>query len=171
MLKSTKILAGAVSAIAVAPLLLLLAAPSVADNGVNDEIVRCASVVDTSARLACYDGLSGRQESAPAVIAAPALASPEAVSPADELGAESLGPKDDKKDDDAPVVARVVSCVKDVRKDYSFYLEGGQVWKQISDKKLSYGECDFNVTISKDFFGYKMQVEGEKGRFRVKRMR
>jgi len=57
------------------------------------------------------------------------------------------------------------------KKKYAFYLEGGQVWKQVGDKRLYFKDCDFNVTISKDFFGYKMQREGEKSRFRVSRLR
>ena len=62
-------------------------------------------------------------------------------------------------------------CEKDSRKKFFFYLEGGQVWKQVSDKKLYFRDCNFDVTISKDFFGYKMQRVGEKSRFRVSRVR
>ncbi len=173
MLRSTKVLAGAISVILVAPILLLLPARSVADNGVEDEMMRCASVDDASARLACYDGLADRKVSSHAIVAAPTPApgKPPVASPPDELGSESLGRKDDMKDEEAAVVARVIRCDKDARKDYRFYLEGGQVWKQISDRKLYYKNCDFNVTISKDFFGYKMQVDGEKGKIRISRIR
>lgn len=142
-----------------------------ADDATDAGIARCAAVNDASARLACYDKLAGRQESSPAVVDRPSTASPAPVAPPDDLGAESLGRKEEKKDDEAPVQAKVIRCVKDARKDYHFYLEGGQVWKQLSDKKLYYKECEFNVTISRDYFGYKMQIEGEKSRLRVKRVR
>ena len=88
------------------------------------------------------------------------------------LGAESLGRKEDKKEEPTAVTARVTKCTKGAsNKKYVFYLEGGQVWKQVSDRRLYFRECDFNVTISKDFFGYKMQREGEKPKFRVSRIR
>lgn len=156
----------------VLPLLYLLPLAAMAESGTDNGIARCASVNDASDRLACYDKLVGRQESSPATVVLPAKASPPVAAPPDELGAEALGRKEEKKDDDeAPVEAKVIRCVKDARKDYHFYLEGGQVWKQLSDKKLYYKECEFNVTISRDYFGYKMQIEGEKSRLRVKRIR
>ncbi len=129
-----------------------------------DELRSCAALEDTSQRLACYDKLSGRQSALPAEPRLPAMPVP------DELGAESLGRSDDEEEAPA-VVARVIMCKKDVRKKYLFHLEGGQIWRQVSDRRLYWKECDFNVTISKDIFGYKMQLEGEKTRFRVSRIR
>lgn len=172
MLNSRKGLSGAVGAILVAPFLLVLPAPSVADSGVSDELGGCAAVSDALARLACYDTLSGRRAvTPPAIIAVPAGEIPPVVPPPDELGSGSLHSKDGKRDKEAPVAARVIRCVKDARKDYIFYLDGGQVWKQISDKKLSYKACDFNVAIDTDVFGFTMQVEGESRKIRVTRIR
>jgi len=129
-----------------------------------DELRSCAALEDNSQRLACYDELGGRQSTLPAE---PQLA----VMPVpDELGAESLGRSNDEEEA-LVVVARVIMCKKDVRKKYLFHLEGGQVWRQVSDRRLYWKECDFKVTISKDIFGYKMQLEGEKTRFRVSRIR
>lgn len=182
MLKSTKGLPKALGAILVAPFLVVLPVSSLADSGVNDELGGCAAVSDAPARLACYDGLADRQEvtppatiavpaeAPPAVIAAPAEASP-SVAPPDELGSGSVRSKDGTREEDAPVAARVIRCVKDANKDYVFYLDGGQVWKQTNDKKLSYKTCDFNVAISKDVFGYRMQVDGESRKIRVARIR
>ena len=152
-------------------LLFLLPVVTMADSAVDDGIARCALINDASPRLACYDELAGRKDSTPAAVVLPSTPSPPAAVPSDDLGAEALGRKEKKDDDEAPVQAKVVRCVKDVRKDYNFYMEGGQVWKQVSDKRLFYKECDFNVTITRDYFGYKMQVEGEKSRIRVKRVR
>jgi hypothetical protein len=171
VLRSTNVLIVAVGIILVGALSSLTPSASLADDSVTDELRRCASVDDASSRLACYDKLGGRQASTPETIAAPAEVGESVALPPDELGSESLHQADDKKDEDAPVIAKVNRCVKDARKKYVFYLEGGQVWKQVSDKKLFYKECAFNVTISKDFFGYKMQVDGEKYRFRVSRIR
>ena len=72
--------------------------------------------------------------------------------------------------DELLVRARVTRCEKDARKKYYFVFDNGQVWKQVSDKRLRYRECEFDVTITRDFFGYKMQVDGEKGRIRIDRI-
>ena len=168
LMKKTRVVTGLTL---VLPLIYLLPATATADSAADDGIARCATVNDGAARLACYDKLAGRQDSSPAAVALPSKVSPAPVAPPDDLGAEALGRKEEKKDDEAPVQAKVIRCVRDARKDYHFYLEGGQVWKQLSDKKLYYKECEFNVTISRDYFGYKMQIEGEKSRLRVKRVR
>lgn len=147
--------------------LLTLAVPclSLADDRVHDELQSCAALEDASQRLVCYDKLSGRQALLPPESQLPAMPVP------GTLGAESLSRSDDDEDEAPAVVARVLMCKKNLRKKYVFHLEGGQIWKQISDRRLYWKECDFNVTISKDFFGYKMQLEGEKTKFRVSRIR
>ncbi len=145
--------------------LLLTATSPRADDGQCDEFRRCSSIEDSAARLACYDKLGGYQKTAPMTVSEEVAVLP------DELGAESLSRKDDEKEEPTALAARVTKCTKSASNEkYVFYLDGGQIWKQISDKKLFYKECAFNVTISRDFFGYKMQVDGEKSRFRVSRV-
>ena len=137
-----------------------------ADDGILDELRGCAFIDDASARLACYDKLGGREDPVPAVVSV--LPAP----PPEELGAELLSRKDEEEKAPVSVVARVTECSMDAsQKKYIFYLDGGQVWKQVGNKRLYFNDCDFSVTISKDFFGYKMQREGEKTRFRVSRLR
>ena len=165
-LRSTKLVAGLSYAMIIGMLVAGIPSLSFADDGILEELWRCAAVDDATPRLACYDRLGGHQKSAPVTV------SEELAVPPDELGAESLSRNDDKKAEPTAVVARVTKCAKGAsNKKYVFYLEGGQVWKQVSDKRLYFKECDFNVTISKDFFGYKMQREGEKPKFRVSRIR
>jgi len=162
MLSVRNVLLGALFAISVQS--------SIADENITDEVVRCAAVDDASLRLACYDKIGGREDLAPASASLPAVVAPTA--PTDGIGSEQL-PKNAKQKEEAkgPVPARVTRCTKDALKIYHFYLDDGQIWKQVSDKRLYFKECDFDVVISKDFFGYKMQVDGEKSRFRVKRIR
>jgi hypothetical protein len=137
-----------------------------AEDDILNELRVCAAIDGDSSRLACYDKVGGYQEPAPLIV------SERTAVPPDELGSESLGRKKDDKVEPTSFAARVTKCTKDaLKKKYVFHLEGGQVWKQISDKRLYFKECDFNVTIRKDFFGYKMQQEGEKVRFRVSRVR
>jgi len=47
----------------------------------------------------------------------------------------------------------------------------GQVWKQKNEPRQRYKECDFSVTITKDVFGYKMQIDGEGKQIRIGRIR
>ena len=160
---------------------IVLATPSLlfAQGDVSAGLERCSSIDDATARLACYDELSGRQappDVVPAAVPAPPPESPPAApaqasaeSSIDELGSESLpgGAREEKP----AVRATVTKCQKDSRKRYFFFFENGQVWKQASDKRLYFKDCNFDVTITKDYFGYKMQRDGEKGRTRISRVR
>ena len=147
-----------------------------------DELSRCNSIDDGAARLACYDESSGRQappraepESSPEppaerpIAAVPAEEEPSPLT--DEIGAERLGKESGGAEDDVRVRATVTACRKDSLGKYFFYFENGQVWKQKDDARLRYKECNFSVMISKDFFGYKMQVDGEKRRIRIGRVK
>ena len=89
----------------------------------------------------------------------------------DDLGSETLprGSRDDVEK--LEVRATVSRCEKDFRKKYLFHFDNGQIWKQTSDKRLYFKECNFEVTITKDFFGYKMQQDGEKRRIRISRVK
>jgi hypothetical protein len=89
----------------------------------------------------------------------------------DDLGSETL-PRSSRDDAEKLEVRATVSrCEKDYRKKYLFHFDNGQIWKQMNDKRLSFKECNFDVTITKDFFGYKMQIDGEKSRIRIARVK
>lgn len=144
----------------------------------SEDLSRCGSIEDDAKRVACYDEISGRQSTAKDVTmeaapssSAPAAAESEEYAPLTaDVGAESLDTKDEV-DKDEPVRGHITSCRKDSLNDYFFYFDNGQVWKEKSDARLHYKDCDFSVTISRDFFGYKMQIDGEKGRIRISRVR
>ena len=51
------------------------------------------------------------------------------------------------------------------------FFSNGQVWKQSKNDRVHFRDCNFDVTITKDFFGYKMQQEGENRRIRIKRLK
>ena len=173
------------SATAAIALVSILPIQVSADDAIRTELTRCKAVASDDARLTCYDGIgmgvtadsemaseveSDVVPAVEAVVVDSAGSAPTA--PPDELGAETLNRGKDNKDEPEPAAATVIRCTKDSFKKYYFHLEGGQVWKQLSSKKLRYKEdCNFNVSIVKDFFGYKMQAEGEKSRIRVSRIR
>jgi pyruvate/2-oxoglutarate dehydrogenase complex dihydrolipoamide acyltransferase (E2) component len=86
----------------------------------------------------------------------------------DEIGKESLG-RDEK--DELIVHGTVVRCAKDATKKYLFYFDNGQVWKQKDNTNIRWKECAFDVTITKDFFGYRMTPVGETRRVRIARLK
>ena len=150
---------------------VLLGAPliSCANDCISDELRLCSTIDDSSARLACYDAYSGRQ--APAQTLPSASSEPTADQALDDLGSETLRRDADEKEEALAVRATVTGCKKDARKKYMFFFENGQVWRQSSDKRVYFKDCNFEVTISKDFFGYKMLKDGDKGRIRIARVK
>lgn len=158
--------------------MFVMCAPALALAQSSADLGRCSEIEDDAKRVACYDEIAGRQSTVQEVNAEEAVVSsaPEAATSEEyapltaDVGTEGLDKKD-RADDDKPVRGRITSCQKNSLGDYLFYFDNGQVWKQKSDKRLHYKECDFSVTISHDFFGYKMQVDGEKGRIRISRLK
>jgi hypothetical protein len=168
---------------------------SYAGDEYPDELRRCSLIEDSSARLDCYDVLAGRRGPPETPVATASEALPQEAPPAaasvaqpretpsesvlepqlqkapDDLGSEQL-PKDAKEEaEKLSARASITGCQKDVFEKYLFFFDNGQVWKQATDKKLYFADCEFDVTITKDVFGYKMQRIGEKGTIRISRVR
>ena len=110
---------------------------------------------------------------------APVAATPEApvaataaTEPAlsEEIGGEKF---EQKQEDGAEQNrGRVTSCQKDPSDKFYFVFDNGQVWYQTDGRRFRLKEdCEFTASVSKDLFGYKMQIEGEEGKIRVKRIR
>ena len=178
---------------------LLTAAPSnvIAQEGDPiDQLIACARIEVQSERVSCYETLGRRvlratnavsaqvdqpaADAGPAALSAPASAA--AASTSDNSTLPDVAPiaSNDtfggdrfarKENDQAPQLHAVVtSCKKDYYGNYSFSLDNGQIWESMDNKKLRYKKCEFAVTISKEFMGYKMRVDGEWGRIRVRRI-
>ena len=97
----------------------------------------------------------------------PATAEPPPLD--DETGQETMRGNTEK---DRPVVrGRVVSCREEPTGKYLFYFDNGQIWRQKDNKELRWKECAFDVTISKDFFGYRMVPDGDDKRVRIARVK
>ncbi len=158
--------------------MFVMCAPALVLAQSSEDLNRCSEIEDDAKRVACYDEVAGRQSTVQEVntekevaLSAPEETVGEELVPLnDDVGAEMLSNKD-KVDDDKPVRGRITSCQKNSLGDYFFFFDNGQVWKQKSDTRLRYKECDFDVTISRDFFGYKMQIEGEGKKIRIGRIR
>ena len=70
---------------------------------------------------------------------------------------------------DNDINTRVVQCQQDRDGAWYFKFDNGQVWKQVDGTSRRFKDCDFPVVVSKDGFGYKMQVEGEGAKIRISR--
>ena len=138
----------------------------------SDELGECSLIEDSSERLDCFDNFVGRHARAETVQpeTAQATTSETQIQKApDDLGAETL-PLGARGDVEELVVRAVVtSCKKNSLGKYFFFFENGHVWKQTNDKRLRFTNCEFDVTITKDFFGYKMQRVGDTSQIRITR--
>lgn len=153
---------------------LLIVSTSAYADGLGDRVRECSAIENDTARLACFDGLDLTE--APPKPAAPVapVAEVAAVPAATEsLGAETLRHKDRAtgEEEDTGVSATVTRCTERSDGRYVFYFGNGQVWRQSKDDRVHFRDCNFDVTITKDFFGYKMQQDGEKRRIRIKRLK
>ena len=96
---------------------------------------------------------------------------PSANKPLADPNTETVRENTDDRYETVSIRATVTKCRQDGNKKYYFYLENGQVWKQSDRKRLKYEDCNFDVTIIKDFFGSKMQQDGEDRRIRITRVK
>ena len=144
-----------------------------------EQLKNCARTADRAVRIACYESLGQRVlREEPIKTADVSKVEPEAVetvSPEpepqrlpDKLGIEKREEKQaaQKKSHRG----HVRSCGQRSDDKWYFVFDSGQVWKQSSDGNYRFNECDFDVTITKDFFGYKMKIDGGKS-IRVRRER
>jgi hypothetical protein len=157
--------------------LLLALQPLQADESLNAELQACRRISDVQSRAQCYDDVVDRRQ------ANATIPSPEESAPADgetrgdstyvqlndEIGRETL--REDEAEQPREIIrGRVVRCRTDSLNDTYFYFDNGQVWKQTSDSRVKPEDCEFEVTITRDFFGYKMQRVGERRRIRISRV-
>ena len=162
-----------------------------------EELKNCARTEDRNDRIACFELLGKRvleqevsdvppptepepePEAEPeAVVAVLPAAAP--IKPAaqatqtglpDEIGgSEFEKPKEKIEDEISPATGHVNRCRKTRDDLWYFYFDSGQEWRQNGQGKYRFENCDFNATISKDFFGFKMQIEDGR-KIRVRRMK
>jgi hypothetical protein len=163
-------------------LILLTTTTVVQADDLGDRVSECGAIENDATRLACFDGLATSNASVspkPSVAPNPPAATEpvaEVASPPpapENLGAETLRHKDRAAEDkeELEVSATVTRCSESVGGRHFFYFSNGQVWKQSKNDRVHFGDCKFDITITKDFFGYKMQEVGEKRRIRIKRVK
>ena len=147
-----------------------------------EELKVCAGMTDDDARLACFDKLGERalQESSVAqeprqeevvepVAVAVAVTAAEADGVTETATVIEPLPDDLGGPDNVQYSTVVTSCKEGYYGDLYFVFDNGQVWKHTGSRRLRLKDCNFNATITKDGFGYKMRADGVDGTIRVKR--
>ena len=140
-----------------------------------EELKACAEMTDRDARLACFDSLGqqalGEQPAASEPkreeVVQPEAAPVETATSAQPLP-DDLGVSEPKA---IEYSGMVTSCQKGHYGDWYFIFDNGQVWKEVNRRNHRFKECNFNVTIAKDTFGYKMRIDSLDKTMRVKRHR
>jgi hypothetical protein len=134
----------------------------------SSDMARCAELENADARLACYDEvISGSISSQPD----PEAAEKEPNPLTEEVGQEQLDSKDKPDQEPEAFAGRVTDCRQNADGKWYFYFANGQVWKESNSGRQRFKDCDFEATITKDAFGYKMQIDGEGKKIRIGRVR
>ncbi len=137
-----------------------------------EELKACARITEQEARFACYDELGERvlrEETAESSAAQESPHQTEAET-ATTTVVQPL-PDDLGSNKEIQYTASVTSCKQGLHGDWFFFFENGQVWKQVSNRNVRFKECNFDVMITKDRFGYRMLINAEDRTIRVKRHR
>lgn len=137
-------------------LAVLVTATSVA--AAADDILECAKIEADDQRLACFDAVAEERRRR--------IESGEAEMPPSQQNAGTRAVTEEFE-----LKAQVNRCEESVDGRYFFYLDNGQVWKQTRTDRYRYKDCNFSVTIIKDFFGHKMVTDDGERTVRVKLIR
>ena len=151
--------------------IFLFASASAQEAG---DLEACAQLQDPQARLSCYDEVSQRaaKTAEPGGEATPARESPGSSAP------EQSAPPSDAVSDEQPsssdpaegtVRATLTDCRKGPTGKWHFFLDNGQVWEQRDNDRFSTRDCRGEVTITKDFFGYKIKFSHTENKIRAAR--
>lgn len=134
------------------------------DNDLLDELRRCAHLDGREVRDRCLNKLANKVLREDSVLAEAA-----------EIG--DSGPDDtarvtvENKESKNVITGMLMSCKKNSEGKYLFYLENGQIWKQVSSQKKKFGKCSGSITIGRDLLGHKMVRNDDGSSIRVRRLR
>ncbi len=165
------------------------------DESSIENIERCRKLIDSTARLACYDVI-GEPKAAtqPSPNSTDYTETGLDAAPEAEFVREETAPPDPQADDDAfkdtkygeltddiglpksaeaykPIFVTVVRCDKANNRKWYFHFDNGQVWQYIGARPLRYRTCNTPATLNEDALGFALQMEGDTSKLRVKRVR
>ena len=138
-------------------------------------MLRCRTIAESAARLACYDaivlpGLGSRagwgSPVAPAAAAAPVGSAP--GSAAERFGMESR----DSRSMPERLESRLAETIEGWEPDTRFRFENGQVWQVVDGSRAYYGKLERpRVAVSRGMLGsFYLQIEGVNQAPRVRRV-
>lgn len=148
-----------------------------------ERLKACARTTDAAARFACYEALGqavlAEEPVVPAAtVAVPAestgtVASSGVVVAAASVPATSAPTNVPISGEPQPEEYRVAvsRCTVTKAGETYFELENGETWKRTGGQYVRESECHFSATLRRDFFGYKMAIDGGEGTVRVKRVK
>ncbi|UTW56704.1 hypothetical protein [Kordiimonas sp. SCSIO 12610] len=139
--------------------LLVLVETAVAQDGkIVDQFLKCGEIADDTARLACLDDLLGTVNKTRSEFAEKAEAQKKA-----DFGKRT---KDDPDSIDTIKAGIERFTQNNVSKNYTFFLDNGQVWRtNSSGKKIRIPSKPSYVVIERAVFGsFKITVYNDKGR-------
>ncbi len=165
---------------------LVLAAPTSLSGPAlaagQDDVLKCLSILDNGARLACYDrtvpGLRNAPPSAasaPAAPAAPTIMAP--VTREQAFGAERIpnktNPSVAAQPQEAENITAKLTSISQVTIDrYTFALDNGQVWTQVVARSIPNAKAGKAVRIEKGIVGsFTMTIDGVAGIIKVRRVK
>ena len=163
---------------------LLLTTPGHAQDKSDtaEGIEQCRTISDTSARLACYDGI-GRSEAAPPAPAPEArqdaTPDPGPLDQPSQVASENTAygeltdnvglPK--SADEYKPIPVTVVRCARSNNRKWYFYFDNGQVWQYLGTRALRYRGCNTPGLLVEDGMGFALKMDGDTAKHRVKRIK
>jgi hypothetical protein len=149
-------------------LAVALLAPA-AHAGVDEvSFLRCRSVPDAAARLACYDALVWQPQPG-AAARADTAPMPGQTLPVPAIALFGMEHQNDQQVKE--ISSRIVGNLDGWGPRSKFRLENGQVWQVSDDSSAVYNLKSPKVKISRALFGgFEMEIEGAKRAPRVKRL-
>lgn len=156
--------------LAMIPVLALIACGALAEA---PDWLACSTIANDAERLECFDSAARSAQPADTVPSPPNSKIGGLPPVPADLGAESMpGQRSDASKENEEFSATVTRCERRDDRRYVFYFSNGQVWKQSKSDRLHFRACDFDVAITRDFFGYKMQrVDESEKSIRIRRLR
>jgi hypothetical protein len=156
-------------------LLLLVSGSALADDAA---LLKCRSVSDASARLACYDAIpagqaaasQGAARSAVPPMLAPAQAAAPARTAAQDFGFEA---KKEKKAEENSVESSIVGTFRGWGPGAQITLANGQVWRVIDGSSADLTPMDNpKAKVVRNFFGTLfMEIQGTNHSPKVRRVK
>ncbi|MFY8092193.1 MAG: hypothetical protein ACOVN0_01805 [Niveispirillum sp.] len=160
-----------------------LAGPALAAG--QDDVLKCLSILDNGARLACYDRtVPGLRNAPPAAASAPAApaapAAPTIMAPVTReqaFGAERIPNKTNPavaaQPQEAENITAKLTSISQVTIDrYTFTLDNGQVWTQVVARSIPNAKAGKAVRIEKGIVGsFTMTIDGVAGIIKVRRVK